>query len=80
MATVGFNPGTFTVSFLNSSKGNWSEKIGYVHDNLLDSGATDTTAVATDLLSFADELTGLTEQGTMMGNADITYTATLQYD
>lgn len=80
MATVGFNPGVFNVTYMNNSSGSWNEKIGYVHANILDSASSDTAAVASDLLNFADSLLNVIAGGTMLTTAEVTYTASLQYD
>lgn len=73
--------GAFSVDYTNTSQSGvspWTEKFGYIKVNVLDSAATDTAAVSSDLWSFAQASTALMDA--QVQKVNVSYTAELWGD
>lgn len=71
--------GVFSILFVDSNNTNFTEKIGYIHDNILDSANSDSSKIATDLMTFSEGLTNQLLNATVV-KASVTYEATIMED
>lgn len=79
--TVESGSGSFSINYRSATSSGvepWTEKLGYIKTNILDSAATDTTAVTTDLWNFAQASTGIIDG--IVQHVEVTYTAELWGD
>lgn len=75
--TITTSSGALSVNFLGNNEA-WTEKIGYIPDNILDSANSDTDKIASDIWSFTAATNDFVS-GTAM-DAEVTYTAKITSD